>query len=377
MPRRFHRKSRFGCTECRKRRIKCDENEPICGRCTRTRSNCHYPSVQTNPKSPPSAFDVSETPSPRGAGDSSAPQPSFDLLDMTLMHHYATDTCKHLFMGARQIQVWQHDIPALAASNAVLLHGILAVTAIHYGRREPTWRDLCRSRSLHHHALGLPKFREMVASASCETAPVIVAYAILLSLWVYAFPEVAAEQQSLDDILAMVEVIRGARKVFRLYKDTVMQSPMSVFLGPPFPAPVLGGQVSSVRQALQRLRDQVHHESDKGAVQQLQMFLDRYGAGLDHNRFAAAWMASVEDDYWARLRDNQPHAVLVFAYSTLLVRASEHECWWIWGWSERILRACSDIMSLQEVATVDWAYHEHQIRAGADELAYIARSTQA
>jgi len=66
--------------------------------------------------------------------------------------------------------------------------------------------------------------------------------------------------------------------------------------------------------------------------------------GLDPNRLAAAWMASVDGSYWARLRDNQPHAVLVFAYSTLLIRASEHECWWISGWSERVLQACSAIL---------------------------------
>jgi len=300
---------------------------------------------------------------------------------MTLMHHYDTDTCSQLFIGARQVQVWQHDIPALAASNAVLLHGILAVTAAHYAWREPARRDLFRRRSLHHHALGLPRFQEMVACASSETAEVIVAYAILLSIWVCAIPEVAAEQQqSLDDILTTIEAIRGARAVFHLYQDTIMESPMGGFLDRPCPAPPVlvpvplppGGQNRRMRQVLQCLRDQVLHESDKSAVQQLQMFLDRYVTGLEYNRLAAAWMASVDDDYWARLRDNQPHAVLVFAYSTLLVRASEHECWWISGWSERILRACGDVMGCREVATatVDWAFHEQQIRAGAGELAY-------
>jgi hypothetical protein len=303
---------------------------------------------------------------------------------MTLMHHYATDTCSQLFVGARQIQVWQHDIPALAASNAVLLHGILAVTAAHCAWREPARRDLFRSRSLHHHALGLPKFQEMVACASSETAEVIVAYAILLSIWVCAIPEVAAEQQqSLDEILTTVEAIRGARAVFHLYQGTIMESPMGVFLDRPYPAPppvpeTPGRQNPCVRQVLQCLRDQVllhGHESDRNAVQQLQVFLDRYVTGLDHNRLAAAWMASVDDDYWARLRGNQPHAVLVFAYSTLLVRASEHECWWISGWSERILRACSDVMSCREVAAtvVDWAFHEQQIRAGAGELADMVK----
>jgi len=294
-----------------------------------------------------------------------------------LMHHYSTHTCKHIFTGNQQAQVWQQDIPALASRNVVLLHGILAVTAIHYAWREPARRDVYRSRALHHHSLGLPIFQEMVASASSQTAEVIVAYAILLSLWMYAFPEVAAEQQSLDDILSMVETIRGARTVSKIYRDNIMEGPMSVFLQPPLVGPALGNlEVSSVSRHLQVLKDQVDHDPDKRAVQQLQVFLGRYITGHDYNRLAATWMASVEDVYWSRLRDHQPYAVLVFAYSTLLVRASEHECWWMSGWSERILRACSDIMSPQEVVTVDWTHHEHRIRAGADELADMVRSTK-
>jgi hypothetical protein len=318
--------------------------------------------MQSNVASPPSASDVPG-------------QPSFDLLDMTLMHQYATDTCKRLFMGDRHIQVWQHDIPALAASNAILLHGILAITAVHYAWKEPVRRGVYRSRALYHHALGLPKFQEMVASASPRTAEVIVAYAILLGLFAYAFPEIASEQQSLDDILSMVESIRAARTVFRLYRDTIMESPMGVFLHPPVLLPVPGDQVSPVRPALRLLRDEVQHESDKSAVQQLQALLDRYGTGLHHNRLAATWMASVEDDYWARLRSHDPHAILVFAYSTLLVRATEHECWWLSGWHERILRACNDVMRLQGATTVDWTDHQRRIRAGADELAKMVRST--
>jgi hypothetical protein len=216
----------------------------------------------------------------------------------------------------------------------------------------------------------------MVASASSETAEVIVAYSILLSIWVFAFPEIAHEQLSLDDILSTVDVIRGARTVFSLYRGVIMDSPMHVFLNPPLPATIPKDQDCSVRQTLQLLRDQVGHQSDKNAVQQLQTFLDRYMTGFDYNRLAAAWMASVEDDYWARLRDRHPDAVLVFSYSTLLIRASEQEGWWMSGWSRRILQACSDIMSMEVKDKIDWVDHEHRIRAGADELADIVRSRQ-
>lgn len=40
--RRFHKKSRKGCTTCKKRRVKCDESRPICGNCERMGIECVY-----------------------------------------------------------------------------------------------------------------------------------------------------------------------------------------------------------------------------------------------------------------------------------------------------------------------------------------------
>ena len=342
----------------------------------RTRSKCHYVCAKPNPEPPQSTLNASGTPSSLIARDSSALPLSFDLFDMTLMHRYVTDTSGHLFMGAQQKQVWQHDIPALAASNVILVHGFLAVTAIHCAWKETAQRDFFRARALHHHGLSLPVFKEMVAAASPRTAEVIVAYSVLLSIWIYAFPEIAAEQSSLDDILNTMEVIRGSRTVARLYQEVIRESPMRVFQSPHLPAPTLEDQHIPAHQILKLLRDQVNHQSDKNAVQQLQIWVDRYMKESDHSRLAATWMASVKDDYWARVRSHYPDAILVFAYSTLLIRASEHECWWMSGWSGRVLLACSDIMNPEEKATVNWVYHEHRIRAAADELANTVRSKQ-
>ncbi|MAD82234.1 MAG: hypothetical protein CL912_04665 [Deltaproteobacteria bacterium] len=295
---------------------------------------------------------------------------------MTLMHHYVTSTCEELFMGAPQKHVWQHEIPALSASNIILMHGLLAVTAIHCAWKEPARRNIYRARALHHHGLSLPIFQDMIASASSETAVVIVAYSVLLSIWVYAFPDIAAEQPSLDDILGSIEVIRGSRKIARLYRDVLKESHMRVFLTSPLQEPVLEYQGLSTRQILQLLRDRVGHQADKTAAQKLQISLDQYVTGFDYSRLAATWMASVEDDYWTRLRDHHPDAILVFAYSTLLIRASEHECWWVSGWSKRILQACGDVLSPEVKMTIDWVDHENRIRAGADELAETVKARQ-
>ncbi|KAI0012868.1 hypothetical protein F4779DRAFT_567203 [Xylariaceae sp. FL0662B] len=41
-PRLYHKKSRAGCTRCKQRRVKCDEDRPSCGSCRRHRVECVY-----------------------------------------------------------------------------------------------------------------------------------------------------------------------------------------------------------------------------------------------------------------------------------------------------------------------------------------------
>ncbi|KAK0615576.1 hypothetical protein B0T17DRAFT_619213 [Bombardia bombarda] len=54
--RRSHRKSRYGCHECKKRHIKCDEGRPSCANCSSAQTRCSFlNSLVSLPVVPPSA----------------------------------------------------------------------------------------------------------------------------------------------------------------------------------------------------------------------------------------------------------------------------------------------------------------------------------
>ena len=40
--RKFHQKSRNGCLTCKKRRVKCDEQRPVCQKCQHMNLTCGY-----------------------------------------------------------------------------------------------------------------------------------------------------------------------------------------------------------------------------------------------------------------------------------------------------------------------------------------------
>ncbi|KAF1939974.1 hypothetical protein EJ02DRAFT_242166 [Clathrospora elynae] len=45
-----HRRTRSGCFTCRQRRVKCDENHPVCERCRKGNRECVYPDSQSSQK---------------------------------------------------------------------------------------------------------------------------------------------------------------------------------------------------------------------------------------------------------------------------------------------------------------------------------------
>ena len=117
MPRKGHTKSRAGCYNCKRRKVKCDEQLPGCSHCRRIGFSCKYP--------PPSAGPGDDASSP---GPSMGLQPTptvFSLDDMHFFQHFLLAAHPTLPIGGAA--VWQHMAQlahsvSLALSTASLLH---------------------------------------------------------------------------------------------------------------------------------------------------------------------------------------------------------------------------------------------------------------
>lgn len=109
IPRKGHNKSRQGCFNCKRRRVKCQETLPACNHCIRSGLLCEYPSQQTQAGSPMQVVQLPSTPG------------SFTLADMRLFHHFLITAYPHLPVGGQGI--WVTEIPLLAHSVSGLLAG--------------------------------------------------------------------------------------------------------------------------------------------------------------------------------------------------------------------------------------------------------------
>ncbi|KAL3428498.1 C6 zinc finger protein [Phlyctema vagabunda] len=152
-PRKGHRKSRCGCYNCKRRKIKCQEVLPACDNCRRKNLECVYPERQR--------------PLLEGVllGHAQAPvmQPQstpmiFTMVDMRLFHHFML----HAFplVPLSTTAAWIYDIPAVAHQNEHLMHAILGLAASHIGL--VTGEDMS-GPAMHHRYLAIKGSNEVLS----------------------------------------------------------------------------------------------------------------------------------------------------------------------------------------------------------------------
>ena len=126
IPRKGHTKSRRGCFNCKKRKIKCQEKRPACDHCTKAGLICEYPSlpayqhygtsreVSLRKESDASDdMDIVKRPvSPIPIVTLSGTPGKFSLKDMKYFHHFLIAAYPHLPIGADTI--WITTIPTAA-----------------------------------------------------------------------------------------------------------------------------------------------------------------------------------------------------------------------------------------------------------------------
>ena len=76
IPSKGHKKSRRGCFNCKRRRVKCSEQLPRCAHCSRMGVNCEYPAAPSRNSSPHPGAPLRSTPMALG------------LEDLRFFHHF-------------------------------------------------------------------------------------------------------------------------------------------------------------------------------------------------------------------------------------------------------------------------------------------------
>ncbi|KAL4982323.1 hypothetical protein BDW68DRAFT_171013 [Aspergillus falconensis] len=349
-PRRSHTKSRYGCDQCKKRRVKCDEQGPPCSNCKSRELECCY---SRNPL-PRSLSSTSASPTAPGYGYNATPyvaQPyqqassaspggdlrAAELRRLELMHKFSTETYQSFSNSPSDFHTWQVVVPQKALHHDFLLKGILAAASLHIASSlDPSAAFTYVNTALEYHNQTLTPFRHAIDDISPESCDAVFAHSVVTTIICIALPRHTAEKDesigAYEKIVLATELLQGVSKILNLYRGWVTLKPFTAR------SDFWGGSTKALEQDteaalnnLSTLTDEVASIEQRAmfqeAVKLLRQCFIRYANSKDIAS-TLAWLAAADKGFVYALRCRHPLALLILMYWGVLIHELHGRLWW-------------------------------------------------
>ncbi|RGP70241.1 c6 zinc finger [Fusarium sporotrichioides] len=365
-PRRHHRKSRNGCSNCKSRRVKCDEQKPQCSNCLRREIRCSFlpPDSHTASPSPHGNFGSSSStpayyPTPVTQTPSTSvpevPQTFYqepaseglDIEDFSLLHHYTVFTSHTLAVVPGLDTFMRINLPRIAFSNSFLLHGTLAIAALHLSRfkKNPTDANSYMVKALHHYGTALQTATSLMTNINPQNGPALYLFSTLCFSFTLGLGPKPGDfllfgQQGIAQWLGQLQGMRSLLETKpELFQDDTL-------------APLFQLSVRSFAQSVPRtdhfpqLREHIQQVASgdpelvhySKALDQLSQRFDFAFSGASQlsPQQVFVWVYQLDDDFVRLLQEEKPIPLVILSYFCILLNRLS-SFWWIRGWPEHLL----------------------------------------
>ncbi|TVY38376.1 Sterol uptake control protein [Lachnellula occidentalis] len=395
--RRPHRKSRNGCQQCKKRKIKCDENKPSCGHCSRFSSPCSFSEAlpersstanirvlsPLSPKSPASLvlsgdFENSFFPSPgyitppvalgeihQGIGNQ-----AFGVMDLELLHFFLTETCLTISECPDRQRLWQHVIPQIAFTHHFLIRGILSFAALHLAHTQPERRESLWLEASSHYDVGVGLFNIEVLNITPFNCDACFAFSTLLAAHAWPFSHRTSDlffstsptaEQAFSTTWA--SLLRGVHALLDTAWDWIANGPLEPLLEPLAMDPAIvrkaNPEISAKLTGLSQLWDPPptrYNSADIEALSESLVLIQEACGILTSSTserpvsaisLALAWPTYIPATFLELVDRLEPEALIILAHYSLILNQVDG-VWFMHGMSRQLLQ------TIHERVGKDW-----------------------
>ncbi|PVH85003.1 hypothetical protein DL98DRAFT_409942 [Cadophora sp. DSE1049] len=365
LPRLYHTKSKTGCSRCRARRVKCDENRPICGSCYRHSVPCEY--IESRPiSSKPSKQSKESLYTARASDSNSLDLPeskSRRLLELRLLQNYIQNTSTTLpaCHNENVRHAWSVEVPNLAFENDNLLYEMFSLSALHLLKSDPDNPELLVARQ-EYLGLSLREHRKAVAGLDSKSADAVCFASSLILIDSFA----SLQDRSLDPYLPPMEwlqMARGAGPVFRIAFNALDNFETAKIMAIARARPFLAdGDVlfaENNREGLADLLDQnipgeiwdletaQAYEKTLSYIGCIQLALKSGEHKMGICRRMIAFALLVPRKFVEFVEEKRPRALVIVAHFFALASDME-DVWWIGRTARR------EVLGIQKVLPSEW-----------------------
>jgi len=229
-----HTWAAFQCTNFL---LQCNELHPRCGNCTRLDIDCTWPGLDSRASSQ-SASSARQAPiSPAHSTDhdsnSTTSTTALPLDDMRLMHHFMWRVALIYRYDAEfeKIRIWSVEVVDIAFEYPFLLHGILAIAAMHKTLEDPSAdRSSLLEQADAHMSRSLAVYRQYLGHPTLETSLPTFLLSSLLVCYNLSSAGVEEPEQPIDAALHCFRLLRGIKVAIGDFWARLIEHPIVIHL---------------------------------------------------------------------------------------------------------------------------------------------------
>jgi len=280
---------------------------------------------------------------------------------MYLMYHFSVYTSSEL--AATNLRpLWQHDILKQATKHPFLMHGLLAMSALHLADKEPEFATEYLPLSIHHQNLAISSFRPALLAISEENCHAVFAQASVISMSSMFLACVRSRvdqnyEPSVDEFIEPYLLTIGIAEVVAAATNWIIKGPLAVMLDghvvPNVDHSIIPYEVQS---HFDNIRDKFRHnfkdEEELSALLKalgsLEYICKELVTGFkgceDNPGMVWKWTSTVPHSYTSILRTHHPGALVLYAHFAILSKKYDSN-WFHRGWSDLAVTTISNALS--------------------------------
>ncbi|KAB8304307.1 hypothetical protein EYC80_003718 [Monilinia laxa] len=354
--RRSHRKTRTGCNNCKRRKIKCGEGKPSCLNCIKHSIPCDYSranaaaSAKNTPISSPGSSASASAPNDILSRTAEGQDPYLNVIDLEVFNNFCTSTAFSLNSHPDVTVLWQTTVIQMAFQHEFVLRAILALSALQLARTVPGRGQQFYEYSMQQHQAALRQATAFIPHITVDSCAALHIFSIATGMHTLGRPRSVDEFVIVGEngITSWLVLFQGVTAIIEQFNDALKTGPLAVLFRVRDERILLRQtyaeddteHLSHLRIAIETT---VHDEHEAhiytSAIHDLESvykFMYRCPAEKYETGDIFVWLFDLSDEYMARLKEGTQEALAILAYSSVCFKKLEN-LWWIEGWSNHLM----------------------------------------
>ena len=298
--------------------------------------------------------------------------------NLKLMHHYTAKTCFTMTDDATLHHIWQTVMPMEAFSHEFLLHGLLALAALHYRVENPEPQDTNFTElAQQHQEQALSSYIPLLESIDRNNCHALFAFSSIIGALSYGFLQISMDgvldYEFVSTFVEIFDLLMGSTAVAVQARQWLRAGALSAMMAP---IPTFDNDMRDCneqsRHALQLLLHHVQHLSLSGNISDYYsqsgspqetyvssivklggLFPSQNGNRPTLNELIG-WPVFAGPPFISLLKKRDPIALVILAYYGAALHGNSH-IWWLQGLGPRLVQSVNRLIDSEWHPYLRWA----------------------